>query len=103
MNPTAHNKINYTDLKTRLNKIIKLTQKAQNGEFIHNSRYKCNAAWSIINQNKLNSPKNYIDHIVVNDTVISEPTQLVNSLKFFLLIRQRNLVVFHYKITVVIL
>lgn len=67
---------NYTQ---RYRKIIKLTKKVQNMQAITNSDNKTKTAWNIINETKVNYPKEPIVSININDKIINNPKDIANA------------------------
>lgn len=78
LKPTQQNKDRFKNYSRLYRKIIQLTQRAQNNHKITTSKNKSKATWQIINQNKLNIPKNYINTIQENDTAIVDPKHIAN-------------------------
>lgn len=74
---TVHNKNNYKTLSSRLTRIIKLTQKSQNDNFIRNASNKAKATWDVINGHKNNVPKNDIQ-INIDGNLIDDPLVIAN-------------------------
>lgn len=55
---------------------MKLTQRAQNNNFIQSSSNKSKAAWKVISSTKAKLPKETIQRIKVNDKNISHPQEI---------------------------
>lgn len=85
LKPTKENKLKYVDYCKLFKKIISLTKRAQNNYKIKNASNKCKTAWRIINQTRLNLPKDSIDSIKVDDKkTINNPTEIANAFnKYF--------------------
>lgn len=77
------NKNKFVALSSRLNNIIKLTQKSQNDNYIKNAPNKSKATWNVINSKKLNTPKDYIQQIIVDNNVITDPVDIANNFNIF--------------------
>lgn len=76
--PTNINKNKFKSYSKLFKKIINLTQRAQNIHKIKKSNNKSKTTWEIINQTKLNIPKNTIDKILYNNETVTEPKIIAN-------------------------
>lgn len=68
-----NDRLDFQKYAATFNKIIKLTQKAQNDHYIYNSENKGKATWSIIKQNKHNLPKESISQLDIDKRKIRDP------------------------------
>lgn len=64
----------------RLRKIIKMTQRSQNDNYIKTSKNKSKATWSVINKSKSNLPKEPIQKLKVDNKYITCPVEIANTL-----------------------
>lgn len=81
--PSKLNVNKYKEYAKRLNRIIKLTQKAQNNYKIKQSDNKSKTTWSIINSAKRNLPKNSIDKLNIDNKLITNPKDIANAFNNF--------------------
>lgn len=79
LNPTHENKRNFSTYSKLYNKIINLTQKAQNNYRIKQSNNKSKTSWQVINQSKYNMPKRQIEKLKVSNKVINKPLDIANA------------------------
>ncbi|RVE47697.1 hypothetical protein evm_007686 [Chilo suppressalis] len=79
LKPTKTNKEIFIKYNKLYKKIIRLTQRAQNDFLIKNSKNKSKSTWSIINNTRLNIPKDHILEISDNDEMICNPEQIANN------------------------
>ncbi|XP_026739279.1 uncharacterized protein LOC113502097 [Trichoplusia ni] len=79
LNPNQVNKVTFSNYSKLYKKIIKLTQKSQNNYNIKQSKNKSKTTWQIINQTKLNIPKNPINSINLGSFKISDPLDICNA------------------------
>lgn len=82
-NRSEDNKKKYKALSTRLNRIVKLTQKAQNDNHINNATNKCKATWDIINRHKTKIIKEEIAVIKHKNKTLNCPQDIANSFNDF--------------------
>lgn len=71
-------KARYVSYATRYKKIIHLTKYAQNNYFINNAKSKSKATWTVINNNKIELPREPITKIIHNGLEITNTTDICN-------------------------
>lgn len=79
LNPTANNKKTLNTYSKRLKKIIQLTQKAQNNNYIKTAENKSKATWQVINKCKAVFPKEPIHKIKQGGNVLTDPSTIANA------------------------
>lgn len=77
--PSKDNQHKFKQYANRLKKIVKLTKKAQNDNFIKSSGNKSKATWKVISSSKSKIPKETIQHIKTDDKKISNPQEIAEA------------------------
>lgn len=76
---TKSDRNKFKQYSNRLNKIIKLTQRSQNNNYIMTSKNKSKASWQIINNIKQQFPKETINEIKSNGSTIRDPKAIAQA------------------------
>ncbi|XP_026746050.1 uncharacterized protein LOC113507390 [Trichoplusia ni] len=81
--PTKHNKDNFKMFSTRFKKIVQLTQKSQNNNFIHLAKNKSKATWQVINKSKDRVPTENIMRINTGNKILTDPFEIAEAFNNF--------------------
>lgn len=79
LKPSIKTKTMFITYSKLLKKIIRLTKRSQNNYKIKSSDNKCKTTWQIINDLRLNSPRDIINKIKVNNNTVSDPNVIANA------------------------
>ena len=76
--PNQQNKTQLSNYSKLFNKIMKLTQRAQNNYHVKTSKNKPKTIWQIINQGKINVPKNNFTKIKIDNKTITNTKEIAD-------------------------
>jgi exonuclease III len=73
LSKNVNDRLTFNEYSSRYNRIIKLTQKSQNDNYIMKSRNKSKATWSIINYGKQKVTRETVSQLCINNECITCP------------------------------